>query len=111
MFLDGSVEMYISPREEKGILMAARKNAKLPDDEINFRIIQKNVKRPLFMNIKKTDKMLVLYVKLSEKLGFDIDSFTLEFDGDKIQIFDTIETFDFEGDECIELFKKNVDNN
>lgn len=77
------------------------------DDEINFRILQKNVKRPLTMSIKKTDKMQILYIKLSEKLGLDINSFILHFDGDKIKNSDTIKSLDLEGDECIELFKKN----
>lgn len=58
------------------------------------------------MEIKKTDKMLILYIKLSEMLGFDIDSFTLEFDGDKIKKSDTMESLDLEGDECLELFQK-----
>jgi len=52
--------------------------------------------------------MLILYVKLSEMLGLDIDSFTLEFDGDKIKKSDTMESLDLEGDECFELFQKKL---
>lgn len=77
------------------------------DNEIKFHILQKNVKHPLIMSIKKTDKMQILYIKLSEKLSLDINSFTLYFDGEKIKNSDTIESLDLEGDECIELFKKN----
>lgn len=39
-------------------------------------------------------------------LGLDINSFTLEFDGDKIKKTDTMESLDLEGDECLELFQK-----
>lgn len=77
------------------------------DDEIKFRILQNKVKHPVIMSIKKTDQMKILYVKLSEKLGLDVNSFTLFFDGDKIKISDTIESLDLEGDECIELFRNN----
>lgn len=50
--------------------------------------------------------MGVLYIKLSEKLGIDINSFILEFDGDKIDKCDTMESLDLDGDECFELFEK-----
>ena len=54
--------------------------------------------------------MLILYVMLSEMLGFDIDSFTLEFDGDKVKRLDTMESLGLEGDECFELYQKKTKN-
>lgn len=81
-----------------------------PDDEVEFRIIQKNVKHPLYVGLQKEDKMIVLYVKLSEMLGLDLSSFTLEFDGDVIDKLDTIESLDLEGGECFELYQKQVAN-
>lgn len=77
------------------------------EEEIKFRIMQKNVRHPFYMSIKKSDKMLILYIKLSEKLNLDVNSFTLEFDGDKIKKSDTVETLDLDGDECFELFEKS----
>lgn len=73
---------------------------------MKFKIKQRDVKLPLFISIKKTDQMAVLYIKISEKLGLDINSFTLEFDGDKIDKYETMESLDLVGDECLELFKK-----
>jgi len=58
------------------------------------------------MKFKKTDPMSILYIKLSEMLGFDINAFTLEFDGEKVKKSDTMESLDLEGDECFELFQK-----
>jgi len=102
-FLDGEIEFYKSPYETPDVVPEVEEPQ---DDLVKFCIKQKDVKRPIFMEIKKTDKMLILYIKLSEMLGFDIDSFTLEFDGDKIKKSDTMESLDLEGDECFELFQK-----
>lgn len=81
-------------------------DAQQDDGVVTFRIKQKDVKRPIIMEFKKSEKMIILYIKLSEKLGFDLDSFTLEFDGDKIKHSDTMKSLDLEGDECFELFQK-----
>jgi len=78
----------------------------LSNDEVKFRIIQSDVKLPMFMSMKRTDKMHVLYVKLAEKLDLNLDSFTLTLDGDKIKNSDTMESLNVEGDECFELVMK-----
>ncbi|XP_050426148.1 uncharacterized protein CG4449 [Adelges cooleyi] len=108
-FIDGDIEFYKSIAER-----AAEEKEKDEeptdnddDDDVEFSIRQKDVKRPILMSMKKSDKMIILYIKLSEKLGFDINSFTLEFDGDKIKKTDTIESLDLEGGECFELFQKS----
>ncbi|XP_022172117.1 uncharacterized protein CG4449 isoform X2 [Myzus persicae] len=101
-FIDGDIEFYRSPYDTPDVPEVKEQK----NDAVKFCIKQANVKKPIFMEIKKTDKMLILYIKLSEMLGFDIDSFTLEFDGDKIKKSDTMESLDLEGDECFELFQK-----
>jgi len=87
-----------------------KRNAAVPSDvpsnEINFRIKQEGVRHPLTIGIKKNDKMHVLYIKIAEELKLDLNSFTLVFDGDKIELSDTIESLELEGNECIDLFKK-----
>ncbi|KAL4104163.1 hypothetical protein QTP88_019475 [Uroleucon formosanum] len=102
-FIDGEIEFYRSPYDTLDVVPDVEE---LQDEVVKFCIKQKDVKRPIFIEIKKTDKMLILYIKLSEMLGLDINSFTLEFDGDKIKKTDTMESLDLEGDECLELFQK-----
>lgn len=106
-FLAGDIVYYRSPFDTPKISESENKDETTTEEEIQFRIIQKDVKHPLIMTIKKTEKMQILYFKLSEKLGLDINSFTLEFDGDKIKVTDSIESLDLEGDECFELYKKS----
>lgn len=80
------------------------------NNEVKFRVTQEDVKIPIFMSMKKTDKMIILYVKLAEKLGLDLESFSLKFDGDQIKNSDTMESLDLEGGECFELQKKKKNN-
>jgi len=101
-FIDGKIEYYMSIDDMSKIAQAEE----LSDDVVKFHVIQKDVKIPIFISMRKTDKMIVLYIKLAEKLGLDVDSFSLEFEGDKIKNSDTMESLDLEGDECFELHKK-----
>lgn len=99
LYLDGEVgyrpgSLVDKPKEEP------------TEDEVKFRIIRKDVKKPMFMFIKKTDKMQVLYIKLSEKLCLQLKSFTLLFDGETVKYSDTMESLDLEGDECFDLIQK-----
>lgn len=105
-FIDGEIEFYRSPYDTPDV----PKVEEPQDDKVKFCIKQKDVKKPIFIEFKKTDKMLILYVMLSEMLGFDIDSFTLEFDGDKVKRLDTMESLGLEGDECFELYQKKTKN-
>jgi len=73
---------------------------------VTYQIKQKDVKRPIVLEMRKTDKMLIMYIKLKELLGIELETFTLEFDGDKIKYMDTMESLDFEGNECISLHQK-----
>lgn len=107
LFLAGDIVFYRSPYDQPKITETEDKDKTAIDEELKFRINQQNVKYPLFMTLKKTEKMQVLYFKLSEKLGLDINSFKLEFDGDTIKITDSIESLNLEGDECFDLYKKS----
>jgi hypothetical protein len=79
----------------------------LEDDEIKIYIMQKDVRKRIFFTIKKNEKMIILYIKVSEKLGLDIEQFTLLLDGDNIKWNDTVKTLDLEGDECVQLDEKD----
>lgn len=102
LFLDGEIEFYKSPYD----IPEPTDTEEEQEEEVTFRIKQQDVKHPIPMSIKKTDRMWVVYLKLAEKLGLDVESFTLEFDGDVIQKSDNMESLDLEGDECFELFHK-----
>lgn len=100
LFSDGEIEYY------RSIFDKSVTEEQPADDEINLKIKRQDVRHPLFVTIKKTDTMAVLYIKLSEMLGLDINSFTVEFDGDVIGKCETLESLDLDGDECFELFEK-----
>lgn len=102
LFLDGDIVYYKNPHKS----LKTTEMEKPKAEEINLKIKQKDIKHPLIISIKKTDKMQVLYIKLSEKLDLDLESFTLEFDGDTIKSTDTLKSLELEGDECLELFQK-----
>jgi len=105
LFSDGDIEFYKSPYDTPDVVPEVEEE---PQDEmVQFHVKQKDVKRPITIELKKTDKMLIMYIKLKELLGFDIDSFTLEFDGDKVKFMDTMKSLDLEGGECFDLFQKN----
>lgn len=104
-FIDGDIEFYKSPYDTPDVVPEVEEE--LQDEMVQFRVKQKDVKKPITIELKKTDKMLIMYIKLKELLGFDVDSFTLEFDGDKVKFMDTMKSLDLEGGECFELFQKN----
>lgn len=99
LFADGDIEFYKSPYDTS-------ETTNTKEEEVTFRIKRQDVKCAIPMSIRKTDRMCILYLKLAEKLALDVESFTLEFDGDVIQKSDTIESLDLEGDECFDLFPK-----
>ncbi|XP_026819747.1 uncharacterized protein CG4449 [Rhopalosiphum maidis] len=102
-FIDGDIEFYRSPYDTPDVPEVKEQ----PQDEmVTYQIKQKDVKKPIVLEMRKTDKMLIMYIKLKELLGFELDTFTLEFDGDKIKYMDTMESLDLEGNECILLYQK-----
>lgn len=103
LFSDGEIEFYKSPYDKPKTVEV--KNMEV-EEEVKFCIKQKDLKRPFFMSIKKTEKMVILYIKITEKLNIDINSFTLVFDGENIKYSDNMESLDLEGDECFDLYEK-----
>ncbi|XP_025418984.1 uncharacterized protein CG4449 [Sipha flava] len=105
-FIDGKIDFYQSSISDPSKNNEA-KEEKLEDDEIKIYIMQKDVRKRIFFTIKKNEKMIILYIKVSEKLGLDIEQFTLLLDGDNIKWNDTVKTLDLEGDECVQLDEKD----
>jgi len=56
--------------------------------------------------MRKTDKMSILYIKLKELLGIELESFKLKLNGDKVKYSDTMKSLGLEGDEYILLYQK-----
>ncbi|VVC44798.1 Hypothetical protein CINCED_3A017944 [Cinara cedri] len=104
-FIDGEIEYYKSPYDQPEV-PEVKEEEEEEEEEVKFCIKQKDVKRPFFISINKTDKMIILYIKISEKLGIDVNNFTLIFDGEKIKQSDNMESLELEGDECFDLYQK-----
>uniref|UniRef100_A0A2S2NEA3 Ubiquitin-like domain-containing protein n=1 Tax=Schizaphis graminum TaxID=13262 RepID=A0A2S2NEA3_SCHGA len=102
-FIDGDIEFYRSPYDTPNV---PEDKEQQQDEMVTYQIKQKDVKKPIVLEMRKTDKMLIMYIKLKELLGIELDTFTLEFDGDKIKYMDTMESLDLEGNECILLYQK-----
>lgn len=103
LVLDGELEFYQSICDT---LKDKKAEEELSEEEIKLFIMRKNVRKKMIFSIKKTESMLVLYIKISEELKLDTTSFTLHLDGDKIKWSDTVKSLDLEGDECLELHEK-----
>lgn len=113
LFTDGDIEFYRGPHDSSKIIEPEDtvEGVEVVDDEVKFCIKQKDVRHPFFISIDKSDKMIILYIKIAEKLGLDGKSFKLVFDGEEIKYSDTIDSLDLEGDECFDLFKKKKTTN
>ncbi|XP_025208563.1 uncharacterized protein LOC112603948 isoform X2 [Melanaphis sacchari] len=99
-FIDGSIEFYRSADDTPKVEEEPR------EEMVNYHIKQNNVKQPIIMEMKKTDNMLIMYIKLKELLNIELNSFKLMFDGEQVKFMDTMESLDLEGGECFELFFK-----
>lgn len=60
-------------------------------------------RKPLHVELSKTDKLKILYIKCAEELKKSPEDFVLSFNGDHLGLNDTPEDFEFEGDEAIDL--------
>ncbi|XP_075167041.1 DNA repair protein Rad60-like [Haematobia irritans] len=72
-------------------------------NKITVKIQSNKWKRPLQIDLQKTDKFRMLYIKCSEELSVDIVRLKLSFDGDLLELNDTPADLDFEGGEVIDL--------
>lgn len=108
LFIDGEMEFYKSPYDVPRVIKPEDIAEEVVEEEVKFCIKQKDVRHPFFISINKSDKMIILYIKVAEKLGLDGKSFTLVFDGENIKYSDSIDSLDLEGEECFDLFKKKT---
>ncbi|XP_036325087.1 uncharacterized protein CG4449 [Rhagoletis pomonella] len=60
-------------------------------------------KKPLKVELNKTDKLKILYIKCAEELKMPAEDLVLSFNGDHLGFNETPEDFEFEGDEAIDL--------
>ncbi|XP_020715710.1 uncharacterized protein CG4449 [Ceratitis capitata] len=60
-------------------------------------------KRPLKVELNKTDKLKILYIKCAEELKMPAEDLILSFNGDHLGFNETPEDFEFEGDEAVDL--------
>nr|XP_018898378.1 PREDICTED: NFATC2-interacting protein isoform X1 [Bemisia tabaci] len=72
-------------------------------DSIPIKIIRKDIREPLIIKIKKTDKMMILIVKVGEELNLKQGEFKLFFDGEAVDPEDSPDSLDLEGNECFDL--------
>ncbi|KAM7362062.1 DNA repair protein Rad60 [Cochliomyia hominivorax] len=102
-FIDGRVlsNRFTSPG-------AVAANAKKRDaNKITLKIQSDKWKRPLQIDLMKTDKFRILYIKCAEELKLSLDHLKLSFDGELLELNDTPQDLDMEGGEAIDLRIKN----
>ncbi|KAI8130933.1 Uncharacterized protein FF38_03608 [Lucilia cuprina] len=102
-FIDGRVlkNRFNSP----GAVTAATK--KRDANKITLKIQSDKWKRPLQIDLMKTDKFRILYIKCAEELKVALDHLKLSFDGELLELNDTPADLDLEGGEAIDLRIKN----
>uniref|UniRef100_A0A1A9V4R5 Ubiquitin-like domain-containing protein n=1 Tax=Glossina austeni TaxID=7395 RepID=A0A1A9V4R5_GLOAU len=76
-------------------------------NDIPLKIQSDKWKKPLEINIPKTAKFLILYIKCEEELSLRRDRLKLSFDGDLLEYDGTPADLDLEGGEVIDLVIKN----
>ncbi|XP_067618225.1 DNA repair protein Rad60 isoform X2 [Eurosta solidaginis] len=60
-------------------------------------------KKPLKVELNKTDKLKILYIKCAEELKMPTEDLILSFNGDHLGFNDTPEDFELENDEAVDL--------
>ncbi|XP_014086658.2 DNA repair protein Rad60 [Bactrocera oleae] len=60
-------------------------------------------RKPLQVELSKTDKLRILYIKCAEELKKSAEEIVLSFNGDHLGFNETPEDFEFEGGEAIDL--------
>lgn len=72
-------------------------------DCIEVKVQQKNVKKPLLIQLHKSNDMHILAKKVASELGIDESKLKFNFDGDMLDLDETVESLDLEGGECFDL--------
>ncbi|XP_075148109.1 uncharacterized protein LOC142222057 [Haematobia irritans] len=97
-FIDGRVITALNSP-----MGAAAPKKQRDQNKITVKIQSDKWKRPLQIDLQKTDKFRILYIKCSEELSVNIDRLKLSFDGDLLELNDTPADLDLEGGEVIDL--------
>jgi uncharacterized protein YehS (DUF1456 family) len=75
-----------------------KKNANI----IKIKIQIESRKKPLMLDVEKTQPMKMAFIKLSEELKCGPEQIRLRFDGEKVELSSTPEDLDFEGGEILD---------
>ncbi|XP_013100989.2 uncharacterized protein LOC106082803 [Stomoxys calcitrans] len=100
-FINGRVLSSIL--DSPGGLTSGRAKKPRNPNEISVKVQSDKWKRPLQIDLLKTDKFRILYIKCSEELKVGIEQLKLSFDGELLELNDTPADLDLEGGEVIDL--------
>uniref|UniRef100_A0A8D8ZUT3 Uncharacterized protein CG4449 n=2 Tax=Cacopsylla melanoneura TaxID=428564 RepID=A0A8D8ZUT3_9HEMI len=104
-----SIEYKVTDILEGGILeetvnnQQAAVNKQQDKNCIEVKVQQKNVKKPLLIQLHKSNDMHILAKKVAAELGIDIEKLKFNFDGDLLDLDETVESLDLDGGECFDL--------
>lgn len=95
---------FISGRALTHLFDAGALRKKLDANVITLKI-QSDLwpRKPLQVELSKTGKLKILYIKCAEELNKSAEDLVLSFNGDHLGFNDTPEDFEFEGGEAIDL--------
>lgn len=102
-----SIEYKVTDILEGGVLHDADNKRPKTDQQdktcIEVKIQQKNVKKPLLIQLHKSNNMHILAKKVASELGIDVIKLRFNFDGDALDLEETVESLDLDGGECFDL--------
>lgn len=102
-----SIDYKVTDILEGGILQDATSKPASSNhqdkDCIEVKVQQKNVKKPLLIQLHKSNDMHILAKKVASELGIDVDKLKFNFDGDTLDLDETVESLDLDGGECFDL--------
>uniref|UniRef100_A0A1A9ZW39 Ubiquitin-like domain-containing protein n=1 Tax=Glossina pallidipes TaxID=7398 RepID=A0A1A9ZW39_GLOPL len=108
--IDYKIYQFINGRVLESRLKTLAKDSQQKQrkaNDIPLKIQSDKWKKPLEINIPKTGKFLILYIKCEEELSLRRDQLKLSFDGDLLEYDSTPADLDLEGGEVIDLVIKN----
>ncbi|KAI5712848.1 hypothetical protein M8J75_011710 [Diaphorina citri] len=101
-----SIEYKVTDILEGGILqngIQKPSNNQHDKDCIEVKVQQKNVKKPLLIQLHKSNDMNIFAKKVASELGIDVSKLKFTFDGDTLDLEETVESLDLDGGECFDL--------
>lgn len=79
--------------------------SKIDEDLIELKVQLKDRKHPLLVSIRTTDSMDIFMQKCAEQLLVPMDKLKFYFDGDAINLSDTVTSLELSGGECIDCVR------